>query len=425
MKVRTKLMSKLMSDEIAPELKQKFLDKCEECHQNGSATLDEDDELLQFADVDSDVIVEDQMNDNEVTRVSENPEDENDLQLSAVEIPEEEPTEVPTEEPTEEPKNFSEPELLESITIERIKGEDGEKADDIVEDLKIDVEEGIEDKEKAGIFSLKFKNYSKSKAQIVAKIFSAAIDSVEKVVKDAKIDEDVQVKFDKKDEMKIMSLHYGAGAKTFSEGEDEDVTEVIDLANELAEKAENIDAENAEEIKSAAEALIEKCESCEAEGMSLKAVKTLCKGFADSAAEVLDQEPTQEPTEEPTAEPTEEPTEAPTEEVKTESEHVHQCPETKKWFVDGDETPYDTEEEANAHAAVREFSEPKVVLTIEDLEPASVSTLLNPEAKHEDEFPAEAEEEPKVNPNEGFQGRQFSMTTPKKSCNPLLFTEIN
>jgi len=138
---KTRLMSKLFSDETPLEYKEKIQEKMNEAHENGSATLDEDGELLQFADIDGDsIIVEDQTDGmSEVTHISQNPEDENDFVMSAVDVPAEEetPADETTETVTEE--TVTESENLESIEIKRLPGIDGPKADDIVDDLEIEI----------------------------------------------------------------------------------------------------------------------------------------------------------------------------------------------------------------------------------------------------------------------------------------------
>jgi hypothetical protein len=436
-------MSKLFSAETPEEYKEKIQSKMDEAHENGCATLDEDGEKLQFADVDGDIIVEDQTDGmNEVTRISQNPENENDFIMSEVEIPAETSEEV-TEETVTEPvveETVTESDNLESIEIKRIPGPDGAKADDIVEDLDIEVKTGIENEEKSGTdtYSFKFKNFSQKKAQIIAKIFAHCADCIDDVVKSANVDEDVQVKFDD-GQMKIMSVTFGKPVRTFSMPEEEtaeektaDLTEVIDAANKLVDLAEGgITKENADEVKTLAEEVIGKAEAVENDEVSLKSIKSMCSKFSEEAAAVADAEEVVEtPTEETVVEtpadetPAEETT---VEETVTESNanpQVKQCEETGKWYIEEDPEKklYDTQEEANEVAA-RMFSDPKVTVTIEDLEPASVSELLGgPKAEEETEL------EPAVDPNEGLtNGRHFSMTATgeKKYDNPLLFTEIN
>lgn len=435
---KTRLMSKLYSETPDVELQNKVLAKIEEAHANGSSTLDEDGEKLQFADVDGDIIVEDQTDGmTEVTRISQNPDDENDLVMSAVDVPAEEPTPAPVEpepapaEPTPETKNESE--NLASVEISRIPGPDGETAEDIVDNLEIKVGEGIDDAEKSGTnqYSLKFKHYSKSKAEKVAKLFSACADCIDKVVESANVDEDVQVKFEG-EQMKIMSIRIGKPVRTFSIPEEpaepaadpkDEIKAIIEDANKLADLAdEGITKENAEEVKTLAEEVIGKAEAIETEEFSMKSIKRMCSMFSEEAAKVMDADPEPEPAPapaepEPTPEPTPEPEPAPAQKEESEKA-VSQCPETGKWFVEGDDTPYESEEEAKE--AAKSFSDPTVTVTIENLEPASVSELLG--GTKEEETPVE----PVVDPNAGPTGRSFSMpASEKKYDNPLLFTEIN
>jgi len=343
---------------------------------------------------------------------------------------------------------------LSSIEISRIPGPDGD-ADDIVDDLEIEVETGIQDETKSGTdtYSLKFKNYSKKRAQMFAKIFSHCAECFDEVVKSANVDEDVQVKFED-GKMKVMSVTFGTPARTFSEPEDKpaetpaetpadepntDLTEIIDSANKLAEMADaGITKENADEVKTLAEDIINKAEAAENDEVSLMCIKNMCGRFSEEAAKVADEEvPADKPEDAPEDKPEDAPEnpveKAADEQVQVEEEQkvesnaspqVLQCPETGKWFIEEDPEKklYDTQEEANEVAA-RMFSDPKVTVTIEDLEPASVGSLLGYEGKTE---PENEELEPKVNPNEGVTGgRQFSMTAPKNCINPLLYTEIN
>lgn len=496
-------MSKLFSD---ADYQEKINAKIDEAHENGSASLEEDGENLQFADVEGDIIVEDKTDGmSEVTRISPNPDDDNDFIVTAVDVPAEfsdENPEVTTEENVEE-KVVTESDNLASIEISRIPGPDGD-ADDIVDDLEIEVETGINDEEKSGTntYSLKFKNYSKKRAQMFAKIFSHCADCFDEVVKSANVDEDVQVKFED-GKMKVMSVTFGTPARTFSEPEDApddqpntDLTEIIDSANKLAEMADTgITKENADEVKTLAEEIINKAEAAENDEVSLMCIKSMCGKFSEEAAAVAD-----------AADETAE------DEIETKVEsnanpQVKQCEETGKWFIEEDPEKklYDTQEEAEQVAArmfsdskvfvavmdngdykwhaktgdpdsirkfikdnhvtealefqniqdrdqfikeankeeceedytpeakrlmakgrdfSKSFSDPKVTVTIEDLEPASVGSLLGYENKSEEESKDE-ELAPKVDPNEGGTGRQFSMTAPKQSINPLLYTEIN
>jgi flagellar biosynthesis GTPase FlhF len=484
----TRFMSKLFSD---VDYQEKIIAKIDEAHENGSASLEEDGENLQFADVEGDIIVEDKTDGmSEVTRISPNPDDDNDFIVTAVDVPAEE---TPAENPEE--KTVVASDNLSSIEISRIPGPDGDKADDIIDDLEIEVKTGVEDEEKSGTntYSLKFKNYSKKRAQMFAKLFSECAECFDKVVESANVDEDVQVKFED-GKMKVMSVTFGKPVRTFSEGEgdggdnpdnpenpenpddepDTDLTDIIDSANKLTELADaGITKENADEIKTLAEEILNKAEAAESDEVSLSCVKRMCSKFSEEAAAVADAAEEQvnldeeQKTESDTtfeeidtdedgkiskeewvaAEKSEEDFDkmdtdgdgiiskeefdAFIAETKTESNanpQVMQCEETGKWYIveDPEKKLYDTQEEANEVAArefSKQFSEPKVTVTIEDLEPASVGDLLGYSEKKEE--PKDDELTPAVNPNEGGTGRQFSMTAPKSCINPLLHTEIN
>lgn len=487
---KTRLMSKLFSDATPEEYKEKILDKIDEAHDNGSASLEEDDEVLQFADVDGDIIVEDQTDGmNEVTRISQNPEDENDLVMSAVDIP----TEDPEEETPEDAEG--------SIEIKNESEDDPDAEDETIIDVQN--EEGTTN------YSLKFKKFSSRDARLYAKIFSEMTEILKDAPKDV-ADEDVEVKV-KDGEVKVMSVRFGTPTRFFSEDGDEDtteITEVIDAANELSEKAEGgITKDNASEIQELAADIISKTEELEGDSkeFSLKCIKSMAKMFSEEAAEVADAaDGTQE--EIRTYPPIEafknqydnkiaqgyqyviakesslsspdfgkawvkkltpdvfrdytikgfyktkdeadkalesksfsdgsEELETPGEEgTKTESNAnptIKQCPETGKWFIEEDPEKklYDTQEEAEQVAA-REFcdkkfsdTDPKVTVTVENLEPASLAELLGG-GKEEKE--PEEDVTPKVDPNQEQFGRSFSLKGGNKDAyeNPLLRTEIN
>lgn len=426
-------MSKLFSEDCSKEFQEKVFDKIDEALENGSSTLNEGDEVYQFAELDGDVVIEDQTDGaNEVTRASIDENDPTNYALSEVEIPAEEPTAEPTEEPTAETKVESEEEPTEeptvapevekeSITIERpasmsVDGEDDEIVDEDVIDVQSEEDGNAE-------FSLKFKNFSKKRIDKYVKIFSKVVKTADEVVASANINTDIKVKFEN-GEMKFFSEH------------DADVTEVINAANELAGMTKDgITKENAEEIKSKAEEVIEMAEKIEGDEVKLECVKAMCSMYSEKAAEVADQdeptaepseEPTAEPSEEPTAEPTAEPTEEPTEETKVESRNqVMQCPETGKWYIEGDpdEQKFDTQEEAEQVRA-KSFSDPQVKVEISGLEPASVADLLGIKKDEPKDENPEAPEAPKIDPNEGATHRQFSLSA-QKSINPYLTTEIN
>jgi len=82
---KTRFMSKLFSD---ADYQEKINAKIDEAKANGSASLEEDGENLQFADVEGDIIVEDKTDGmSEVTRISPNPDDDNDFIVTAVDVP--------------------------------------------------------------------------------------------------------------------------------------------------------------------------------------------------------------------------------------------------------------------------------------------------------------------------------------------------
>lgn len=364
---RTKLMSRLFSENCDQQFKEKVLAAIDEAHENGESDIKCEDCDLHFADVDGDVIVEDQENDNEVTRFSENPEDENDLVMEAVDVdkeldetqemseaegaaeaaedenPEndiekEDEEELPEEESEEEVEVEEEKEFSEglegspSIEIHVLNGPDGDHAEDIVEDFQCDVYNGIDDEEKSGTkeFSLRFKNFSLSKARKYVKLFSELLSPIDDIVESANVDEDIDVKVNENGELKVMSLKYGQkGVRIYS---DIDAVEVV-------------------------------------------------------------------------ATPSEEPKEDEKGEVVTDPVGI---PKVEKTFSEGGS------------------ENPKVTVTVEGLEPASVASLLTPVGKSSDDVRPSDDVEPKVDPNEenSEYSRKFSNVSSKKSCNPLLFVEI-
>jgi hypothetical protein len=103
-----------------------------------------------------------------------------------------------------------------------------------------------------------------------------------------------------------------------------------------------------------------------------------------------------------------------------------QCPETGKWYIEGDpdKVLYDTQEEAEQIRA-KSFSDPQVEVKITGLEPASVADLLGIKEDEPKDEPTQSPEEPKIDPNAGAGARQFSLGAKVESCNPYLTTEIN
>lgn len=466
------------------------------CVKNGQATYNEDGEQLEFGlTEDGDVIVEDQANGNEVTRISANPEDENDLVLSAVDV----------ENSVEDPKGEEEAfcgdraysvDNLPSVEITRLPGEDGEHADgeEILPNVDVNINTGIDDNDKSGTvqYSMKFKNYSEKGAKRLAKIFSEVVSPLDKIVSEANVDEDVVVDVKEDGTIKVMSITIGtkkfsedvefvvivdyvgpmydahacksiegvkkyfypgrnpqevlvvkAGmantiakdlrdgrpdwdevyksdilgsydswfelSKRFSDST-EDPTEapteepteapvedpkaeadsLMEKANDLVEKVgEGVTKENAPEVKAAAEEILTAAEALESKGCNMRMLKLMCNKFSEDAAAVMDEEEVvvEDPTESPTEEPTEEPTDAAF------------CGNQRS-FSEGD---------------------PKVTVTVENLEPASVASLLKPAGVMEE--PEADPMEPKVNPNEG-EGRQFSAIKKETGINPLLHVEF-
>jgi len=396
MSKKTRLMSKLFSNDTPEEYKEIISERVDEALKNGTASYSEDGEDLTFQEMDGDVLVADESGDEvEVTRMSPNPEDENDMIMT----PEEDVEVIDTEKT----KTESEDQNLKSVEISVLPGEGEAKEADLVDDLKIEVDPDVEGTQR---YSMRFKNFSEKKAKMLSKIFCESVHALKEMC-DCDVDEDVQVKFTG-DKMKVMSLTVGKKSRTFSENEEAETSEVENAANALIDTVENegITPENADVIKQEADELLVNLEKMECYSQK-KSLTALMKLYSEAAEEAKVENPTEAPTEEPTAEPTAEPTEAPTEEPTAEP------------------TEAPTEEPTPAPAAgTKTESEPSVTVTIENLEPASVADLLG--VKEEKEGEPAADTEPKVDPNESdFSSKAFSMKkAASESVNPYLTTKI-
>jgi len=370
MSKKTRLMSKLFSDSTPDEYKEMVAEAAESAKEDGNSKVvdEESGEELLLSAVEDGVIIEDKYNDGvEKTLVTSNPDDENDLVLTAVE---EQTPDGATVEGTvsEETKTESEDQNLKSVEISVLPGKGDEPEADLVDDLNIVVNEEVEGTQR---YSMRFKNFSEKKAKMIAKLFSESCKAIESLC-NCDVDEDVQVKFEG-DKMKIFSVTIGKAAKTFSE--------------------------TTEETKDPEEPTTEPTTEPE--------TKT-------------------EPEPEPKTEP-ETKTESETEDKiklcpETHMFYIEGKEEKYPTYEEAKKVLEGTKEETKTE------SEPSVTVTIENLEPASVADLLG--VKEEKEDDKKNELEPKVNPNEHSFGdgpKAFSLVDrmgKEESCNPYLTTEI-
>jgi hypothetical protein len=213
MKTRTKLMNKLFSSETPQEFKDDVAEKVEEAKKDGKSELKtEEGDTLKFAAEGEDVIVKDG---NEETKISENPEDKDDLVMTPVDA---------AEEAKIEPKD---------------------------EEVTVDVNP---DKS----FSIKFRNFSSSRIADVTR-------EISKVMSEGEAEE---------------------------KAEDKDVTEVVDQANDLVKKVDELkgsgDVEVAKEVKAEAEELIDKAEDLEGKGHDMTELKSECATYSRISSKIID-----------------------------------------------------------------------------------------------------------------------------------------
>lgn len=415
-------MNKLFSDSTPKSFKSEFAEKVLNTKEGDSCEYCEGAEDLRFSLEGDEVLVEDRAND-EMTKVSFSDENPTEFQLEAYEEdPEEEvmvnAEELPSEEEEVKEEVHTESDNLQSVEVEVLPGPDGEEAKDLIEDLRIEITEGIDDKEKSGtrVYSMVFKGVPHDKAKKIAKAFSVITSPLDALVESAEVDEEVEVSVNEEDGVKVMSF---SKVKTFSEEAPEEKEEMtadalMEKANQLAaEVADGVNKENAEAVKAKAEEILVEAEKLESNGSNCSFLKLMCNQYCDAATKAMSD--------------SEE--ETPVEVEEKEKEQYEEGFEAGEQYEEGKEAEKVDEGEGDDPESEeqKEFSEtdPKVTVTVTNIEPASLSKLLGAtEEPKEEEEKAPEFSEPKVDPN--FEGdRHFSTTSQSTGVSFLLRSEIN
>jgi len=145
----TRFMSRMFSDDTPDYEKQEVIDKIEEAKENGSATLIDGENNLEFTAVDDSTVLVNDNDTGEVTKVTENPEDEDDLELEKVES-----KSYNRRSSRRSRRYYSSneyPDSLPDAEVEIPEGEDGDHIEDTVPEIEVSVDTGITDPEKAGM----------------------------------------------------------------------------------------------------------------------------------------------------------------------------------------------------------------------------------------------------------------------------------
>jgi len=232
----TKLMTRLFSEHAEDqEFKEKVADKIAEAKEKGSAELKEgDDDLVLSASEDgSEVIINDQVND-EVTAVKDNPEDEDDILM-------ENRTEV---------KSDPEEVIQEEVTLESACGE--------------------------RTFSIKLNKVSGKDAAKFMKAFSDAMEEMEKS-KDSKEDEEAKAR---------------EAAEAAAEEEAKDKMESLagnmqELQKAYDDMHESGDKEVAKNLKEAAETILKSVDELECDGHDCSVAREKIASFSAEADEII------------------------------------------------------------------------------------------------------------------------------------------
>lgn len=263
MKIKSnKLITRMFSD---PEFEKKVNEKVDEAKAEGSATLEEDGEKLQFAETgDGQVIVEDKVND-EATVVSE---DENgERQVEAM--------------PVEETK--AESETQPDVKVEKVEGKDGEAISETVPEVKVEVSTGINDAEKAGLkaYSMVFSGVNAEFAAKYAKAFSDAIAEVmvdEPKTEIAEQQKETAEALEGQGERAAKLAEEPCPEKKFSDEDPEEMAEAQAVIDDAKQLQDDVDA-----VKESKDA--EKIESCKKMSKSIlsRANKLFSKGHDTSS----------------------------------------------------------------------------------------------------------------------------------------------
>lgn len=321
------LITRMFSD---PEFEQKVNEKVDEAKENGSATLEEDGEKLQFADAgNGEVIVEDKNND-EATVISDTEDGEREIH----------------ELPSEDTKTESDTQP--DVKTEVVEGKDGDHVTDTVPEIKVEVSTGVNDSEKAGLkaYSLVFSNVDATKAAKYTKAFSDAIESI--LVTD-EVGDIAEHQKDTEEAMKEQGERAGKLAdtpcpeKTFTDEDVDEATEIINdakqLQNDVDEVKESKDAEKIESCKKMSKSILSRANKLFSKGHDVSSLMSQVLTFSEELDALQETKP---------------------EEVKSETEEVTaaekvESPKAKETPVEEDRKA-DMDEATKAECDQKQFS---------------------------------------------------------------------
>lgn len=252
MRHSTELMNKIFSDSTPDEFKNKISEKIEEAKTEGSAELSEGDTKLKFAEVNGDVVIEDKSNDNEVTIAKDK---DGEIELDAV--------------IADKTQSATQPDVF----VPKAKGTTKEVLPEssTVDDIDVTIEEGITDKDKAGLdkhysirlngfksekeamefFNRTFSNGQEVENTLFSEDIEGAVEYAERVF--SAIDDSEEVCFSDLEEFaEHLNNVYSDIRVMQSHGFDcsaliEQTNAYADVVEELSDEIEDLEAEEAEE----------------------------------------------------------------------------------------------------------------------------------------------------------------------------------
>lgn len=257
--MNTKLMTKLFSSDGNEELKAAVNQKLDEAKEKGSASLEMDDEQLEFASVGDSIIIEDKTN-GEITEATVS---DDDVDMTAIKC-----------------ESETQPDVTTPVT----PGKDGAHAEGTQPDASVDNTEGISNREKAGhkTFSLKFS--SKSKPDYIA--------SVVRSFSEAGLEPDVEIveEVDEEPVAKSPEAVRENQEPEISEEKKAKVEDVTKRATKLKSDATQLmdskDVELAKQVKADADQLICDCDEIE-DVADTTEVKAYSRIFSEVAEKVI------------------------------------------------------------------------------------------------------------------------------------------
>lgn len=302
----TKFMTKVFSDATPEEFKQEVINKVEEAKSEGSSTLEEGEDVLEFAALDESTVIVEDKSTGEVTKIMDNPEDEDDLELEGVIVDEKEfsSNEAPDSLPdvdTKVPEGVDGDHVTDSVpSVESpvSEGIDGKHESGTLPEVEVSINEGIEDAEKAGM-----KTYSVGKVRL--KNFSdpakaaRMLRSIRKAFSDDPMTE-AEALDELKEEKEVDPVPTSTvvenvvenEAKTESDagdGADELQKDLKELGKKVEELKETHDKELAEEAKTMTEDILSRAEALEDKGEEFEAVRDMCDNYSKCYSEILDE----------------------------------------------------------------------------------------------------------------------------------------